>query len=69
MTENAPIAGHETQPDRAAPLVRWWRKPTTRSEAFLFGLLVLALMLLLGGARERTVFVVPAPMQAGIVVT
>jgi hypothetical protein len=69
MIENAPIAEHEAQPDRIAPLARWWRQPTTRSEAFLFGLLVLALMLLLGGARERTVFVVPAPMQAGTVVT
>jgi hypothetical protein len=69
MTENAPITGHEAQRNCVAPLLCWWRQPTTRSEAFLFGLLVLAIVLLLGGTRERTVFVVPAPVQAGIVVT
>jgi hypothetical protein len=48
----------------------WWRQAPTRSEALLFGLLILAIVVLLVAPREKTVYVVPAPVQsAGVVIT
>jgi hypothetical protein len=43
--------------------------PPTRSEVFLFGLLIMSLLLLLIGIRERTVIVVPAAESARSVIT
>jgi hypothetical protein len=46
----------------------WWRQAPTRSEALLFGLLILAIVVLLVAPREKTVYVVPAPTQSASVV-
>jgi hypothetical protein len=42
--------------------------PATRSEVFLFGLLILALVWTFGGMTPRTVIVVPdTPVRAGVI--
>lgn len=61
----------ECLPDNAVSRVNpapWWRQAPTRSEALLFGLLILAIVVLLVAPREKTVYVVPAPTQSASVV-
>jgi hypothetical protein len=61
----------EGAPERAASRIYsspWWRQAPTRSEALLFGLLILAIVVLLVAPREKTVYVVPAPLQSASVV-
>jgi hypothetical protein len=54
---------------RTGGVGRLLRAPPTRSEVFLFGLLIMSLLLLLTGIRERTVIVVPAEVSDGRVIT
>ena len=68
-----PTPQHAQQgaPQWAAPGIdspRWWRQAPTRTEALLFGLLILAIVVLLVAPREKTVFVVPAPPHSAHVV-